>query len=114
MAKTKVVHSKRKPSLKSGESNNESMTAFYKKQWLIAFQAKAGNVTSACKASGVARMTVYRWMDNDQEFYARYLEVREELLDFAEATLLTMIKEKHPGATMFFLKTQGKHRGYAE
>lgn len=82
--------------------------------FLELFKDKAGNITQCCKALGVSRVTYYRWCDEDYLFKEDILAVREGLVDFAENTLLTLIKGGHPGATIFFLKTQGKHRGYSE
>ena len=36
------------------------------------------------------------------------------ILDFAEKQLFTQISENNTTATIFFLKTKGKHRGYVE
>lgn len=85
-----------------------------KEAFLIALEAKAGNISHSCKAIGISRRTFYNWMDSDEVFSAQFLEVREGLIDFAEATLLTLIKEKQPAATIFFLKTQARHRGYLD
>jgi hypothetical protein len=82
--------------------------------FLTILENKAGNITKACKAINIDRGTFYYWMAEDIEFHGRYLEVREALIDFAESTLLTLIKDKQPAATIFFLKTQAKHRGYTE
>ena len=85
-----------------------------KKVFLEALEAKAGNISQACKASGISRQTFYRWMMEDPQFNVDYLNVRESLIDFAEATLLSLIKDRQPTATIYFLKTQAKHRGYSE
>lgn len=85
-----------------------------KEAFLIALEAKAGHISQTCKAVGIARRTFYNWIDQDSIFSHKYVEVREGLVDFAEATLLTLIKEKHPAATIFFLRTQARHRGYTE
>ena len=85
-----------------------------KDKFLVALESKAGNIAQSYKAIGISRQAFYNWCSDDLEFHRHYLEVRESMIDFAEATLLTLIKEKHATATIFFLKTQGKHRGYQE
>ena len=35
-------------------------------------------------------------------------------MDFAESHLYKLVKEGNPAATIFFLKTKGKARGYVE
>lgn len=92
----------------------DHQTAENKDKFLVAYEQKAGNVSQACEAIGIARQTFYEWCHKDDIFNTRQQEVKDTLVDFAEATLLTLIKEKNPTATIFFLKTQGKHRGYVE
>ena len=41
-------------------------------------------------------------------------EMRESLLDFAEQRLLSNMKNGKEASLIFFLKTQGKKRGYIE
>ena len=81
---------------------------------LEALKRNRGNISAACKAVNISRPTFYEWRDNNPEFAQAAEDVREELIDMAEDTLLTMIKEKNVIATLFFLKTQAKSRGYIE
>ena len=96
------------------QKKNLEKTIKTKLLFLKAFEKKAGNVKQSCVAVGVSRQTYYRWCDTDDTFSDSVQEVRESLVDFAEGALLALIREKHAGAVMFFLKTQGKHRGYCE
>ena len=41
-------------------------------------------------------------------------EVKETALDIAEDKLMGLIRDGNLGAICFFLKCQGKHRGYVE
>jgi hypothetical protein len=41
-------------------------------------------------------------------------ELSEVAIDFAESHLHKLIKDGNPAATIFFLKTKGKGRGYIE
>ncbi len=40
--------------------------------------------------------------------------IKGGVLDFAESNLKKLEKEGNPAATIFFLKTKGKKRGYIE
>ena len=71
-------------------------------------------VTTACKACQVARSTFYDWYNNDLEFKASVDDVGEVSLDFAESKLLEQISANNSTATIFYLKTKGKKRGYVE
>ena len=73
-----------------------------------------GVVTSACKSVGVGRTTHYLWMDTDPEYKAAVEELSGVAIDFAESQLHKQIKEGNSTATIFFLKTKGKKRGYIE
>jgi len=72
-----------------------------------------GNVTQAAELSGVTRKTHYEWMK--EEAYAQAVaDARNKALDFAESKLFKLIEDKNVTAIIFYLKTQGKDRGYIE
>ena len=73
-----------------------------------------GVVSTACKAAGVARDTHYRWLKDDPDYKRAVNELQNVALDFAESHLHKLITEGNPAATIFFLKTKGKVRGYIE
>lgn len=73
-----------------------------------------GVVAPACKDVKISRQTHYRWMREDEEYKERVEEVGEEAIDFAESCLYKQIKEGNTTATIFYLKTKAKHRGYIE
>lgn len=83
------------------------------KTFLKALEASAGNVSRACRLVNIDRSTYYKWRQNEK-FKEAARDVIEGLIDFAESSLLEQIKEKNTTATIFFLKTRGKHRGYTE
>lgn len=86
-----------------------------KKAFLEAYEKTLGNITAACKSSGVSRQTFYNWRAEDQEFATEISHLNESTLDIAESVLKeVMIKEKNITAVIFFLKTKGKERGYVE
>lgn len=73
-----------------------------------------GIVTVAAHNTGIHRDTHYNWMQSDEDYRAKVLALKEVTIDFAEAQLHKLIKEGNVAATIFFLKTQGKARGYVE
>jgi len=89
-------------------------TEQHKKAMLDALEKSLGVVTAACKSVGVGRTTHYLWMDTDSEYKAAVEELSDVAIDFAESQLHKQIKEGNSTATIFFLKTKGKKRGYVE
>ena len=85
-----------------------------KKALVEALEKSLGVVSTACKAAGISRDTHYRWLKEDPEYKAQVEELSEVALDFAESHLHKLIKDGNPAATIFFLKTKGKGRGYVE
>lgn len=76
-----------------------------------------GNVTQTCDITHTSRSCFYfRWMKQDSVF--RYLvnsaDFEDRMIDFAESKLMKKIEEGDTIATIFFLKTRGKKRGYVE
>lgn len=85
-----------------------------KKALLEALEKSLGVVTTACKKAGVGRTTFYEYYKNDPEFKVAVDELQDVALDFAESQLHKQIESGNSTATIFFLKTKGKHRGYVE
>ena len=89
-------------------------TEQHKKAMLDALEKSLGVVTSAAKTVGVGRTTHYLWMQEDKEYKAAVEELSDVAIDFAESQLHKQIKDGNSTATIFFLKTKGKKRGYIE
>jgi hypothetical protein len=89
-------------------------TEQHKRAMLDALEKSLGVVTAACKAVGIGRTTHYLWMQEDAEYKAAVDGLSDVALDFAESQLHKQIKEGNSTATIFFLKTKGKKRGYIE
>lgn len=81
---------------------------------LAALEKSMGVVSTACAALGISRTNHYKWMKEDAEYKARYEELRDVALDYAESKLYEMIGKNNTAATIFYLKTKGKDRGYVE
>lgn len=98
-----------------------------------------GNKTQVSESLGVARKTLYEWIDKDPDLKASIHQQEEANIDFTESKLFARIEgyehddthisnyqgeitvtplTKHyppdPTSIIFFLKTKAKHRGYVE
>jgi hypothetical protein len=89
-------------------------TDMLKKQTIDAMEKSLGIVTIACRNVGIHRSTFYDWMNNDPEFKKSVDDVSEITLDFAESELHKQIRDGSTAATIFYLKTKGKKRGFIE
>lgn len=85
-----------------------------KKAMLEALEKALGIVTQACKMVGIHRSTHYDWMNSDEDYKSAVEDLGDVALDFAESKLHKLIDSGNPAATIFYLKTKGKNRGYVE
>jgi len=97
-----------------------------------ALTTSLGNVTEAAEKIGIRRETHYDWLKNDPEYSAAVASLKNVALDFAESQLkklmegaerqalthdgeiVTIKDAPNTSAIIFYLKTQGKQRGYIE
>jgi hypothetical protein len=79
-----------------------------------ALKQTLGVVTSACKIVGVDRTTFYKYVNEDEVFAEQVKDIQDIAIDFAESKLYEQIKDNNTTATIFYLKTKGKSRGYVE
>ena len=95
---------------------NAEFKEISKEAFIIAYKENFGNITIACEAAGVGRGMYKSWCEKDPEFRRRLAEIEPEeiMLDFAEHKIMERISKGDTLATMFFLKTRGKRRGYIE
>jgi hypothetical protein len=89
-------------------------TNILKGNLLEALEQSLGVVTTACKIVGCNRSTFYGHYNRDSKFRADVDELQNMTLDFAESQLHKQIKDGNTTATIFYLKTKGKKRGYIE
>jgi|TARA_R110000803_G_scaffold182732_1_gene245130 hypothetical protein len=81
---------------------------------LKALEKSLGVVTVACRNSEIPRSTFYKWMNEDEDFAKQVTDIENVALDFAESQLHQQIGDNSTAATIFYLKTKGKKRGYIE
>jgi len=85
-----------------------------KQKVLDALVSTLGVVTTACRLAEVPRSRFYDWVQSDPDFAKSVKELEDVALDFAETSLFKQIHKGEAAATIFFLKTKGKRRGYVE
>ena len=86
-----------------------------KKETLLkALEKSLGVVTIACKKADIPRSTYYKWLKEDTEFAKNVRDIENIALDFAESQLHSQMRDGNTSATIFYLKTKGKKRGYVE
>ena len=91
------------------------MDTVKKKQEMIQqMSGSLGNIALSCKNVGISRQTHYNWLQSDPEYARDIQDVEEASIDFAESKLKQQIDSGNTTATIFFLKTKGKSRGYTE
>lgn len=85
-----------------------------KRAFIEALEKSLGVITPALKAANITRQTYHNWLNADPDFKAEVQAVPDIALDFAEAQLYKQMKNGNTAATIFYLKTKGKKRGYTE
>jgi len=73
-----------------------------------------GNVAAIARALGTSRGTVWNRIQSSPALQALLADARETMLDNAESSLYRAVLNGEAWAVCFFLKTQGKGRGYVE
>lgn len=81
---------------------------------LAALEKTLGVVTKACKVMDLNRSTFYNWYNSDKVFAAQVDSIGDIAIDFVESKLFEQIDEGNVTASIFYLKTKGKKRGYIE
>lgn len=79
-----------------------------------ALRRSKGMVSIAARLLDCSRQTVYSAMERHPEISEVVAGERELLIDTAELKLVDSVTKGQPWAIAFYLKTQGRHRGYIE
>ena len=85
-----------------------------KAEALEAIRANHGLMTATARALNCHRATLYRLIERHPDLQEAIDEARDMTTDVAEAALFRAIRQGQPWAVQFYLKTQGKTRGYVE
>lgn len=85
-----------------------------KEEYIEALEKAKGLTTVAGDILGVVPEAVSRMIAKHPEVRAARDRAAERVLDFAENRLYDQIADGNTAATIFFLKTKGRNRGYVE
>jgi len=96
---------------KNGNGKKREQTAA---RIIKAIKETNGLLTMAASKSGIGYRTVCRYVAEFPSVKEAAHDAKETMLDFAEGKLYSKIKEGDNTAIIFYLKTQGKARGYIE
>lgn len=88
--------------------------AYDKEQFIKAIENSGGYISLISERVGCHISTVYDWIEKDEDVAAAIKREKVKQVDFAEGKLQSLIKKENPTAIIFYLKTQGKDRGYYE
>lgn len=87
---------------------------FSREQVAEALVAAGGVQVDAARILGCTRSTINGYVRRYPDLQQLIIDTREETLDLAESQLIKKMKEGNMTAVIFYLKTQGKQRGYVE
>lgn len=73
-----------------------------------------GNVAAVARAFGTSRKTVHNRINESVTLQDALDQARQTMLDNAESVLYKKVLEGSTPELLFFLKTQGRSRGYVE
>jgi hypothetical protein len=73
-----------------------------------------GNIAAAARRFGVSRGTIHNRINESPALQQALADARESMLDNAESVLYKKVLEGSTPELLFFLKTQGRNRGYVE
>ena len=79
-----------------------------------AIYEKRGNLAAVARSFGLTRNAIAARVSKSAKLQKARDEARETMLDNAETTLYDEALNGNTAALIFFLKTQGKSRGYIE
>ncbi len=107
-------NSKNKPVFLNENERQFNAIQHRKEMLLKVMIENLGNVTKSCEVLNIDRGTFYNYYNNDNEFKQQIDDIKNITLDFVESKLLKKVKDEDITAIIFYLKTQGKKRGYIE
>jgi xanthine dehydrogenase iron-sulfur cluster and FAD-binding subunit A len=79
-------------------------------------QLASGNLTAVARKLSVSRTTLYKHLDKkgSEKVVDALNAARESMIDMVESKLYAEALQGNTAAMIFFLKTQGRKRGYNE
>ena len=102
------------PEIKGNETPKRYNTALTDTMIIEAIEACGGFISQAAVKLQCGSSTIYAHMAKNQKIRDKIHEIRERYVDMVESKLLKLCNEEEIAAIIFFLKCQGKRRGYVE
>jgi hypothetical protein len=84
------------------------------KKIISVLNAHGGIIKTSADELKITRKTLYSYINENPELKEAWMDAKESALDEAETSLITQVRDLNTAATIFFLKTLGKDRGYTE
>lgn len=85
-----------------------------KEKFLIILDKHKGIIANACKQLELPLKTLNKWRKEDSDFDERIQLIKEVQLDYVEDALMKQIKQGNTQAILYYLRTQGKSRGWGD
>lgn len=79
-----------------------------------ALRESKGMISVAARRIGCSRTTIYAWAEEHPEIKATLEDERELMTDLTELSLYKQVQAGEGWAVQFYLRTQGKKRGYGD
>lgn len=92
----------------------ETLRRRTKAEYIEALTRSKGLLTVAADMLGVTKQAVSLMIEKHPEVKKARDDAAERVIDFAENRLYDQIADGNTVATIFFLKTKGRQRGYVE
>jgi hypothetical protein len=92
-------------------ANGNGFTA---EEVIEAINQSKGYASKAAHLLGVGRTTFYKYLNKFSTAKQALDDAREARTDWVESKLISLIDGGNVAATIFYLKTQAKDRGYTE
>ena len=104
------------PKIERDPDNNRRLSEIEQKkeEFLDALEQSLGIVSTACNRVNIPPTRYRKWIERDPEFKKAVEDLIDVTIDFVETQLFRQIQEGNTQATMFYLRTKAKHRGYVE
>lgn len=83
-----------------------------KEMMIKSLEEKNGLISKACQKVGIARLTHYRWCEQDEQYANAVAEIIESKIDYVEGKLLENIDKNDQRAIEYYLNSKAAHRGY--
>lgn len=104
----------KKPKEESVPQKHGRPSAFTVPQLIKALENSMGIYTAAAKMLGCAPNTISNRVRKSKKLRDCVAAIKYRNVDLAETQLLVKLREGNMTAIIFYLKTQGKERGYVE